>query len=101
MKIDRRWVAGIAALLVAAFLVAMPCEGTALPLRYPAGAPWEPAFGDPEEPYGAAQITRDPTLRCLLRLRAWFLHSTNVAVRPVSSRRGAASRGSSGATKHE
>ena len=58
MRIDRRWVAGMAALLMAAFLLtAMPREGAALPIRYWMG-PGGPQFGDPDVPFDGAILWR-------------------------------------------
>ena len=102
MKIDRRWVAGMAALLMAALMIATPREGAAWPIRfmypdYPPG----PVFGDPEEPSGAVPLRAEAPWFCFLRFRGWLLTSNSVATIPSTLRHRAAAPPGTRVTKHE
>ena len=98
MKIDRRWVAGTAALLMAAFLVAMPREGAAGPRRYPEGPPM---FGDPEEPSSAILVKRDLSWLSVLRFSSWFLPSNTAPRTPASAKQRGATSIHARAGRHE
>ncbi len=71
MKRESRWLAGMAAVVMAATLMAMPREGAAWPIRYfyPEGGP---VFGVPDTPVGRTQLVRPES--CWLgpiRIRVW------------------------------
>ena len=70
MKMQRRWVTGMAALLLTVGLMGLPREGAALPIKLldPSG---DPQLGEPDEPFGVRQV--DPALNWRsMRLQFWF-----------------------------
>ena len=90
MKMERRWVAWMAALGMAALLLATPRQGTAGPYMMPAEPPG-PLLGDPDMPGGAPQgrafLMTIPLLKGRVSL-AWFGGSTVpvVILRPAADR---------------
>lgn len=103
MKMEHRWLAWMAALMLASVLLATPREGTAgqRPYIFIDQQPGAPLFGDPEEPSSAGRITQDTLRWYQFRLSTWFLNSRKPAAIAPAFKKLANAPASVRATKHE